>query len=134
MTASPTPTRVTIDREAQTFTLVWADGHTTVYPLDGLRRACPCASCQGHGNMHTLPDPDVFKLPSLMRWDHLRVEAAGSIGLRLIWDDGHNTGIYTWERLRAMCPCDICLASRSAQDANQGEDDHNGDKDAKGND
>ena len=130
MTASLTPTRITVDRKAQTFTLVWADGHTTIYPLDGLRRACPCASCRGHGNMHELPDPDIFKLPSLMRWDNLQVEPAGSIGLRLIWDDGHNTGIYTWERLRAMCPCDICLTS--TQHTNQGKDNHNGNKDAEG--
>ena len=45
-----------------------------------------------------------------MRWEKLKVEPSGSIGLRLTWDDGHNTGIYTWERLRAMCPCDACLA------------------------
>jgi DUF971 family protein len=26
----------------------------------------------------------------------------GSYGLRLDWDDGHNDGIYTWKRLRAL--------------------------------
>ena len=55
-----------------------------------------------------LPDPELFRLPSLMRWNALRVETAGSIGLRLTWDDGHDAGIYTWERLRAMCPCPEC--------------------------
>jgi DUF971 family protein len=61
--------------------------------------------------MHELPDPEIFQLPSLMRWENLKVEPSGSIGLRLTWDDGHNTGIYTWERLRAMCPCAACLAA-----------------------
>ncbi len=108
MDRATTALRVTIDRQAQTFTIAWADGHRTVYPLDGLRRACPCAACRGHEAMHELPDPTVFRVPSLQRWDHLRVEPAGSIGLRLTWDDGHNTGLYTWERLRAMCPCQEC--------------------------
>ncbi len=108
MDRATTATRVTIDRQAQTFTIAWADGHRTVYPLDGLRRACPCAACRGHEAMHELPDPAVFRVPALQRWDHLRVEPAGSIGLRLTWDDGHNTGLYTWERLRAMCPCQEC--------------------------
>ena len=56
--------------------------------------------------MHLLPDPALFKLPALMQWNNLRVETAGSVGVRLVWDDGHSSGIYTWERLRAMCPCD----------------------------
>lgn len=110
MSPSLTPTKITIDTEAQTFTIAWADGHGSTFPLDGLRRACPCATCQGHEHMNTLPEPDLFRLPALMRWNNVRVEPAGSIGLRLVWDDGHDTGIYAWERLRAMCPCDACLA------------------------
>ena len=54
--------------------------------------------------MHELPDPEIFRVPSLMRWDNVKAEVAGSVGLRLHWDDGHNSGIYTWARLRAMCP------------------------------
>ena len=108
MIPSLTPTRVTVDTDAQTFLVDWKDGHETTFPLDGLRRACPCAGCQGHANMQELPDPNIFRVPSLMRWDKLKVEPAGSIGLRLIWDDGHSTGIYTWRRMRAMCPCSIC--------------------------
>ena len=104
----PVPVSIVVDREAQTLSITWKDGHRSVFPLDGLRRACPCASCQGHGKMDQLPDPGIFRVPALMRWNNLRLEAAGSVGLRLIWDDGHNTGIHTWTRLRAMCPCPQC--------------------------
>lgn len=97
--------RVTVNRERQTFHIQWSDNHDCVFPLDGLRRACPCAGCQGHEKMHELPDPEIFQLPALMRWENVKVEVAGSVGLRLTWDDGHNSGIFTWERLRAMCPC-----------------------------
>lgn len=108
MQPSMTARRITVDVEVQTFSIEWMDGHSTVYPLDGLRRACPCASCQGHDRMNTLPDVEIFHLPALMRWNALKVAPAGSIGLRLTWDDGHDTGIYSWERLRLMCPCDAC--------------------------
>jgi len=99
---SLTPTRITIDRGEQEFRVDWQDGHVGRFPLDGLRRACPCAGCQGHENMQALPDPEIFSVPALTRWENTRVEVAGSIGLRITWDDGHNSGIYTWQRLRAM--------------------------------
>lgn len=103
------PKRVTVDKEAQTLSIDWADDHLTVYPLDGLRRACPCATCQGHGNMSRLPDPEIFQVPSLMQWYDVRPEPVGDYALRIRWDDGHDSGIYTWDRLRRMCPCDECL-------------------------
>lgn len=104
-----TARRITLSHEAQTLTIDWADGHRTVYPLDGLRRACPCAGCQGgHSNMGSLPDPEVFLVPSLMTWHEVQLTPVGSYALRITWDDGHDAGIYTWARLRAMCPCEAC--------------------------
>ena len=44
----------------------------------------------------------------------LRIEGAekvGNWGLNLEWNDGHGTGIYTWDTLRAWCPCEVCEAS-----------------------
>lgn len=107
MDARTTPQRVTLDSKAQTLTIDWADGHRSVFPLDGLRRACPCVACQGgHAAMGALPDPEVFVVPSLMTWRDVRVEPVGRYALRLVWDDGHDKGIYSWERLRAMCPAE----------------------------
>jgi DUF971 family protein len=100
--------RIILEDEQQALLIEWADGHTTNFPLDGLRRACPCATCQGHENMHELPDPEIFLLPSLMEWHNVRLEPVGTYALRVRWDDGHATGIYTWDRLRRMCPCAIC--------------------------
>lgn len=111
MARNATPTRITVSVEDQTLSLDWADGHHTVYPLDGLRRACPCASCQGYEHSSDLPDPQLFDVPAMMEWTDVTVEPAGSIGVRITWDDGHDTGIYTWDRLRAMCPCDTCRST-----------------------
>ena len=102
------PTKIVVKKEAQTLTITWPDSHESVFPLDGLRRACPCAGCQGHENMGKLPDREIFLVPSLMRWENVKLQQVGNYALRFVWDDGHDTGIYTWDRLRAMCPCDEC--------------------------
>lgn len=105
-----TPTRVTVNNAEQQLTIDWADGHVSTYSLDGLRRACPCAGCQGgHEQMGKLPDPEVFLVPPLMRWESLKLFPVGNYAIRFVWDDGHDAGIYSWERLRRMCPCPSCL-------------------------
>lgn len=55
------------------------------------------------------PDPRVVRdTPRTnLNLDHL--EAVGAYALQFFWSDGHATGIYTWEMLRAACPCPICL-------------------------
>lgn len=105
MPAATTPERVEIDTDAQTVTINWADGHQSVFPLDGLRRACPCAQCRGKREKSgDLPDPSIFEEPPRRTWSDVQAETVGSYGLRFTWDDGHNDGIYTWKRLRAMSP------------------------------
>lgn len=103
--------RIILEGDRQLLLIEWADSHETGFPLDGLRRACPCATCQGHDNMHQLPDPEVFSLPSLMQWHDVKLEAVGTYALRIRWDDGHESGIYTWDRLRQMCPCEACTGA-----------------------
>jgi DUF971 family protein len=46
----------------------------------------------------------------------------GAYGLRVQWSDGHGTGIYTFERLLATCPCARCRPhpSRDAAEAGPG--------------
>jgi DUF971 family protein len=38
----------------------------------------------------------------------LDVEPAGNYALRIHWNDGHNTGIYTFDYFRQVCPCQEC--------------------------
>ena len=105
------PTGITADRQAKQVTVAWNDGHTSVYSFTLLRNACPCAECRGgHANMGSDPDPDVFDLSevdtSATRMRNL--EAVGTYGLTIEWEDGHHFGIYTWEFLRKLCPCPDC--------------------------
>ncbi len=88
--------------------VVWDDGHESYYPLESLRRACPCASCSGEpdlfGRMAMGPKPRYiaasFQLAS--------VTQVGNYALQPNWSDGHTYGIWTFDRLRAACPCAEC--------------------------
>ena len=92
----------------------WKDGHHSEYSLAYLRDECPCASCTGaHGTEPKRTDYSkpaaasafpMFK-PTLKM---LNVEEVGHYAFRIDWSDGHNTGIYSYEHLRKICPCKEC--------------------------
>jgi DUF971 family protein len=91
-----------------TLVVVWNDGHESYYPLEELRRACPCAGCSG--------EPDLFGriagggpqryVPASFQIGG--IESIGNYALQPNWMDGHTYGIWTFERLRAFCPCAEC--------------------------
>ncbi len=75
----------------------WSDGHESIFPLDNLRRSCPCLACRGEVKRE-LPE-DSRRLHQLMR--------LGDEAVFLNWRDGHET-IYTLPQLRALCRCAYC--------------------------
>jgi DUF971 family protein len=87
----------------------WKDGHTSEYTLEYLRDKCPCAQCTGaHG---TPPRQPTANSPFQMYQAKLKilgVEPVGNYAIRINWSDGHNTGIYSWDRFREICPCPAC--------------------------
>jgi DUF971 family protein len=88
----------------------WDDGHASRFPLTQLRDECPCAGCQGESILlrEYVPPPADKTTPG--RYELRNVTLVGSYAMQCEWGDGHATGIYTWERLRASCPCDTCAA------------------------
>ena len=88
--------------------VVWDDSHESYYPLEALRRACPCAACSGEpdlfGRMAMGPTP-VYRTGSFQLDS---IEPVGNYALQPNWLDGHNYGIWTFERLRGFCSCDAC--------------------------
>jgi DUF971 family protein len=105
------PTGVNASKSKKEFTITWDDGHTSVYPFGLLRAACPCASCRGgHENMKPEPDAEVFtiQMEDSPATRLSNVVAVGSYALTIVWEDGHDYGIYNWYYLRALCPCDAC--------------------------
>lgn len=106
-----TPTGVTHDRKQHTVTITWRDGHESVFDLDVLRAICPCVMCRGgHDKMGPEHDPDLLTLVPASTYELQDMQLVGNYALQLQWVDGHNSGIYTWEYLRRMCPCEECTA------------------------
>ena len=82
--------------------IVWDDGREDYFPLERLRRACPCAMCKGErdimGNLHKGPERPLTPR-SFQAVAHRLV---GSYALQIDWADGHNDGIYSFETLRRI--------------------------------
>ena len=97
-TPYPEPIEVRHERGARRVVVAWDDGHVSTYELDYLRSWCPCASCQGHA--------PVARYLNLTGQDMTHVEAVGNYALAPTWQDGHDTGIYSFRLLRRLCPCD----------------------------
>lgn len=105
------PTGITANRELATLIIDWKDGHKSLIPFSLLRNACPCAECRGgHDNMRSTPPLEIFsmEIEFSSRTRISNIEAVGTYALTPNWEDGHHFGIYTWDYLRALCPCPIC--------------------------
>jgi DUF971 family protein len=42
------------------------------------------------------------------------VEPVGKYAIRFTWNDGHEHGIYSWDYLREVCPCEQCKMARES--------------------
>ena len=79
----------------------WSDGTRSRYDLNGLRRSCPCALCR-----EAREQSDELSLLSgeaiSATAEAQRVDFVGRYGLRILWGDGHDQGIYTFDFLRQL--------------------------------
>ncbi len=105
------PKSIGLSENPKGITVEWTDGHPSVYAFSFLRRACPCALCKGE---RTPLDPAPLALPVLKNIPPEAFNAqdmfkVGRYAIGLRWGDGHDTGIYTFDYLRQICPCEQCL-------------------------
>jgi DUF971 family protein len=94
------PTRFDYEERNRSLLIEWSDGAVHHIPFDVLRRACPCAACKGEFGYRGrfASDPELHPGE-----DELAdISLVGAYGLNAVWADGHNTGIYTYERLREL--------------------------------
>ncbi len=110
MPVSTDPEHIAISK-SKGIQIDWTDRHHSEYGLQYLRDKCPCATCTGtHGTPPRQPQADnPFQMyqPKLTM---LAVEPVGNYAIRIDWSDGHNTGIYSYDHLRAICQCAECRA------------------------
>ena len=89
-----TATELRAPRGARAMEIDWQDGVTSKLPYELVRGFCPCANCQGHQGPIVLREG--FDL------DLREVEEVGGYALRLVWGDGHGTGLYSFRYLRQL--------------------------------
>ena len=95
MTSVPTNIR---QAGPDTLAITWADGQESRYKAHDLRLACPCATCVDELTGERRLDP--ARVPPDIK--PVRIESVGNYAIRISWSDGHDTGIYTYERLRDL--------------------------------
>ncbi|MCB0222439.1 MAG: DUF971 domain-containing protein [Anaerolineae bacterium] len=99
-------TNVEVDLRQRQVRITWGDGFESIYPLDLLRKNCPCAACN---EQRKDDDPlRILKPDQALASGDLTpgnpVELVGNYALQFNWIDGHRTGIYTFEFLRRLSP------------------------------
>ena len=85
------PTDIKLHKASKTLTLTYASGEEFTLPAEFLRVHSPSAEVQGHGK----PILQFGKLNVGLS----KLEPAGHYALKLTFDDGHDSGLFTWEYL-----------------------------------
>ena len=81
--------------------LAFSDGFEAYLDFAMLRRACPCAVCQGEPDaMGRIVRPLVEHGPRAFELQ--KFETVGGYALQLFWGDGHSSGIYGFGYLRKL--------------------------------
>lgn len=91
------PTGIHLHRKSRILELTWADGSSHRLPCEYLRVYSPSAEVKGHG-----PGQEVLQTGK----QHVNISAIKPVGhyaLQLVFDDGHDTGLYGWGYLRELC-------------------------------
>ena len=94
--AVPKPTDITLHKQSRELELAFEDGFQKRLSCEYLRVFSPSAEVQGHG-----PGQEVLVFGK----EHVnieRIDPVGNYAVRLLFDDGHDTGIYTWEHLYTL--------------------------------
>ena len=78
--------------------ITWKDGKQTLFPARFLRLACPCAACVEEMTGRKILDEST--VPEDVH--PLSIVPVGRYAIQIQWSDGHNTGIYTWDRLHDL--------------------------------
>lgn len=78
----------------------WSDGHTSSHTSFNLRMRCPCATCRDSHN----PDPKAIRGPKGVppMVEVTQFDWVGNYAMNFIFNDGHNTGIYTYKFMREI--------------------------------
>jgi DUF971 family protein len=92
-TPAPTPTEIKLRTVSRRLEVAFDDGSRFELPFEYLRVHSPSAEVKGHG-----PGQEVL-VTGKESVGVTAVEPVGQYAVRLVFDDGHDTGLYSWSYL-----------------------------------
>jgi len=92
----PIATEIRLRRATRVLEVSFADGSRFELPFEYLRVCSPSAEVKGHG-----PGQEVLVLGK-EQVQITAIEPVGQYAVKLVFDDGHDTGLYTWKYLHEL--------------------------------
>ena len=93
---TPNPTEISLHRKSRVLEVAFDDGSRFNLPCEYLRVCSPSAEVRGHG-----PGQETLQVGK-ESVNIVEVEPVGNYAVCLHFDDGHDTGIYSWDLLYNM--------------------------------
>src|SRR5512136_1900017 len=94
--SAPQPTEITLHQASRILEIAFSDGETFRLPCELLRVYSPSAEVRGHG-----PGQEVLQVGK-RDVEIKSIEPVGTYAVRLVFSDGHDTGLYSWEYLHYL--------------------------------
>jgi DUF971 family protein len=88
---TPIPTEIKLHKQSKLLEIAFDDGRRFSLPFEYLRVFSPSAEVRGHG-----PGQEVLQVGKKYV-DITHIEPVGQYAVCLFFDDGHNSGIYSWD-------------------------------------
>jgi DUF971 family protein len=91
--------------------ITWSDQHTSRYDFPYLRDHCPCALCNDERERKSKGGASSGSALLPMYKPRVTAKSANAVGnyaLQIQFSDSHATGIFSFEHLREICPCEDC--------------------------
>jgi len=90
---SPRPTEIKLHQKSRLLEIAFDDGKRYTLPCEYLRVFSPSAEVRGHG-----PGQEVLQVGK-RDVEIKEIEPVGSYAVKLVFSDGHDTGLYSWDYL-----------------------------------
>ena len=94
--SDPWPTELRLDKDKRVLTVTFDDGQSFALPAELLRVLSPSAEVQGHS------DDQRVTVAGKKNVGIVRIEPVGNYAARIVFDDGHDTGLFVWDYLREL--------------------------------
>jgi DUF971 family protein len=92
------PSNIRAHQADQVLELAWEDGRVDHLPYRYIRGECTCATCKDEWTHERIIDPASIRAGLQLEG----MELIGYYAVRLVWNDGHSSGLFSWDILRRL--------------------------------